>query len=86
MDKINEKLFALCKDKNTDEYHIFETRKNADICTAKSKTSICGAAEVKDQGNCVSVCVNAKAIKIKAAEIGNQVCGNCMKIIFKTED
>jgi len=79
-------LFALCKYRETDEYHVFETVKNADKCTYKSSMSICGAVETKDVGNCVAVCTSAKEIQTKAPKIGDTVCGNCMKIIYKTED
>ncbi len=75
-------MFALCKHKKTDEYHVFETVMNSDKC----KLSNCGAVETKDITNCVAVCTSAKEIQTKAPKIGDTACVNCMKIIYKTED
>lgn len=82
--KIN-KLYAICKHKDTKEYHVFHTHINKDKkCCFSSNISLCGAMQTSDSEFCIITCVTEIQIREKAAEVGNTICGNCMKSIFKT--
>ncbi len=78
-------LYAICKQKETKEYHIFLTYIGKDQkCYFSKKESICGAMQIADKENCILSCATEAQVRQKAADIGDTVCGNCMKTIFKT--
>ncbi len=39
-----------------------------------------------EKDGCIASCNTTKEIMAKAASVGDKICGNCMKIIYKTED
>ena len=85
----NEKnqLYAICKHKDTKEYHVFLTRRDDDQkCKFSSKSSLCGAMQTNDKETCIISCATESQIRKKAAEIGDIICGNCMKSIYKTKE
>ena len=85
--KDKNQLYAICKHKETDVYHVFLTRKGEDKkCYFSSDTSICGDMQKSDIKKCIIACVTKEQIQQKAANIDDTVCGNCMKSIYKTED
>lgn len=82
----NIQLYSLCKHKETLEYHIFLARKSDDKCFFSSKTALCDAMSTEDRSTCISNCATEDEIRERAATIGDRVCGNCMKTIYKTEN
>jgi hypothetical protein len=88
MEITNQKsLFTICKSIETDEYHVYLSIKKADNkCYLKSKKSICGAVEKQDNEKCRNPCVTITELREVAAKIGDKMCGNCMKSIYKTKE
>ncbi|MDA3883160.1 MAG: hypothetical protein PF481_07730 [Bacteroidales bacterium] len=83
----SEKLYAICKHKETGEYHVFPTKKNEnDKCVFVGKASLCGTMNTDERDGCLASCRTTEEIREKAASIGDKICGNCMKIIYKTEE
>lgn len=83
--KEKSRLFAICKHKETEEYHVFITHLGKDLkCYFSSKESICGSMLTTDKENCIISCASTEQIRLKAADVGARICGNCMKSIYKT--
>lgn len=83
----SKQLYAICKHKETEEYHVFLTHSNNENkCYFSSNVSICGAMNSKDKDICIIACATENEIRNRSAELGDKVCGNCMKSIYKTKD
>lgn len=77
-------VYTLKEHPRTGEYHLFEAIPNDDnTCTAKSR-SMCKAMD-RISGNKFA-CKSEKETFIKCAELGREVCGNCMKELYGTHD
>ena len=86
--KNKNQLYAICKHKETEEYHVFVTHYKMEDqkCYFSSKECICGSMHTSDMEKCILSCAPLEKIRDKAAAVGNTICGNCMKSIYKTED
>lgn len=83
--KNKNQLYSICKSKITEEYHIFLSRSDEDKnCYFMGNESICGSMTTEDKGSCAEVCGTILRIRKKSADLGDVVCGNCMKSIYKT--
>ena len=77
-------VYTLKEHPRTDEYHLFESVPNSDRTCSASKKSMCKAMDWVE-GNKFA-CKSEKEIFIKCAELGREVCGNCMKELYGTHD
>lgn len=76
--------YGLCK-LDTEEYHVFFTKRTLDgQCVIDGNTSLCGAVEKNNIEKNVVGCISKKRMRQEAVEIGDDVCGNCMKSMYKT--
>jgi hypothetical protein len=77
-------LYTLKKNPKTDEYHLFEaTPTTPGRCIASAK-SMCKAMNKVDGSK--FACEEEKEAFKKCAELGREVCGNCMKELYGTDN
>lgn len=83
----DNQLFAICEHKETSEKHVFLTRLASEgNCVYSSKKSLCNVVLTSEVHKCSPVCVDIEKVREVAAKIGDSMCGNCMKIIFSTQE
>lgn len=82
------KAYTFKQDKKTEEIHIYAgkilpagangkcTSNPISICEAKEKIN---GTNVRD-----AICLEEEEARYKAAEIGREVCGNCVKNLYAT--
>ena len=78
-------LYTLKKNPKTNEYHLFEAPLNVadNTCTALPK-SMCKA--MNNVEGFKFACEEEKEAFKKCAELGREVCGNCMKELYGTDN
>ena len=77
-------VYTLKEHPRTGEYHLFEsTRKDDDSCSTSEK-SMCKAMDWVEGSK--FACESEKETFFKCAELGREVCGNCMKELYGTHD
>ncbi len=76
-------VFTCYKKKDTDEYHIFEGKMNADreSCSVPAK-SICRKMDNSEKDGRLFACVNEVKARLKSAEHGRPVCGTCVSHLY----
>ena len=77
-------VYTLKQNPTSLEYHLFEATPNDDdTCSAKPK-SMCQM--MKRVSGAKFACKTEREAFLKCAELGRQVCGNCMKELYSTDD
>lgn len=77
-----EALYTLARKKETDEYHLFASRIDAeDVCRLKRK-SICGGMESQERDTVKFACQEEDAARLKCAKVGKRVCGPCVSHLY----
>ena len=77
-------VYTLKEHPRTGEYHLFESTPNDYGSCSASKKSMCKAMDWVE-GNKFA-CKSEKETFFKCAELGREVCGNCMKELYGTHD
>lgn len=63
--------------------HVFENGR----CQPDSKVSLCGKVKVVDvEGYPGATCLTEDGMRRKAEEFGRKVCGQCVAVLYKSED
>ncbi len=86
-DELKKQLFSLLKKKDTQELHLFITRRTSDgscVIASDDKKSICKKLEFKDSVTDSNSfhCENADSARKKCADIGSRVCGPCVSHLY----
>ena len=80
-----QELYTLGKKKNTGEYHLFRSYKNAEGTCMVYTPSICKEKEHSDTSSYSFTCEDENVARKKCAEIGRLVCGTCVSDLYKTK-
>lgn len=78
-------LYLLKEHQNSGEFHIFEATPDNPGCTPFPK-SRCGNIPKNDTLQSVNGCLSASAMRKRCAEIGAQVCGQCVGTLYAPFD
>lgn len=78
-------LYLLKEHQNSGELHIFEARPDNPGCTPFA-TSRCGNVPKNDTLKSEFGCLSASAMRRRCAEIGAQVCGQCVGTLYAPFD
>ena len=77
-------VYTLKEHEDTNEFHLFETKIHFDKTRTQKSISICKKMNQKESiGNKFEVLREANA-RLKCAEIGRKVCGNCIRNLYST--
>lgn len=76
-------LYSLIEKKDTEELHIFCSKKDGKDCLVES-ASICGKMKFGDKKKDIFACITEEEMRKKCAEIGRKVCGNCVITLYTT--
>jgi len=86
---LEEEKYCLCKNKIDGTYHLFKCNYINNVCSLKSKKSICQKEELeysKNKYECIYTCGDIKEVRLKLAELANdgyQICGICVSRLYK---
>jgi len=73
--------------KQIKDVHIFERGWNGLNCTSTSTKSMCGKISLGDVDFEVkSTCLGESDMRMRAAEIGREVCGQCVAKLYADND
>jgi uncharacterized metal-binding protein len=78
-------LYSLIKKRNTDELHLFNSKKILDKCNVEENISICKKMNFSEKGDVVFACNDENEARIKCAQEGRKVCGICVGTLYTTE-
>lgn len=78
-------VYLLKEHQNSGELHIFEATPNDAICTPFAN-SRCGNVPKNDTLKSMTNCLSASAMRRRCAEIGAQVCGQCVGTLYSPFD
>lgn len=82
------KQLCLCKNDDSETYHLFECIKNTNSCNFTSnKDSKCNHVE-RDDTSCISTCQDEKNMRLEIAKLANQnkqICGICVSTLYKNQ-
>lgn len=77
-------VYTLKEREDTGELHLFEaTPSTPGHCTPRN-TSICEAMNNSESIRVIFACKTEEEARKKCAEIGREVCGNCVKNLYAT--
>lgn len=77
-------VYTLKQHPRTFEYHLFESTPNIDGSCKANQKSMCEKMEWVEGAK--FACASEKDAFTKCAELGRQVCGNCMKELYGTNN
>jgi len=77
-------VYTLKQHPRTNEYHLFEATPLENNECRPNKKSMCEMME--NVNGFKFACRTEKEAFLKCAELGRQVCGNCMKELYSTDD
>ena len=83
---MSEVSYTLKKHNQTSELHLFEGVFTKDGKCTSNDDSICDAMNKSDSSGNKFACVDEKKARINCAQIGRQVCANCIKELYATLD
>lgn len=75
-------LYALRTRKDTEEKHLFITKKDGDKCVPVGRDSICKKMTHSDASSTSFSCVNAEKARETCAKLGSSVCGTCVSHLY----
>ncbi len=80
-----KKLYSIKQRRDIEEYHIFVSENETETgkCFLED-TSICGKMEYSTKAKSIMLCKTEKEVRLKAAEIGRHVCGECVRTLYTT--
>ncbi len=82
------KQLCLCKNDNSETYHLYDCIKRIDSCNfTTNKQSKCNHIE-RNNPSCISTCQDEKNMRLKIAELANQgkqICGICVSTLYKNQ-
>ena len=81
---MTDKIYTLKQHPRTNEYHLFIAKPTDDNRCIPEKKSMCQAMERVD-GSKFACEEEADAFR-ECAKLGRQVCGNCMKELYSSEE
>lgn len=76
-------VYTLKQHPKTSEYHLFEAKPTFDNKCIPNKKSMC--TQMDNVDGFKFACVTEQEAFTKCAELGRQVCGNCMKELYGTK-
>jgi hypothetical protein len=77
------KLYSLKKKVNTNEMHLFECTPSVSSCFCNQK-SMCAKMDKNEPHTNEFLCNDENAARVKIANKGRQVCGNCTSQLYTT--
>jgi hypothetical protein len=77
------KVYSLKKKQNTNEMHLFECTPSVLRCICNQK-SMCGKMDLNEPHTNEFLCVYENDARLKIANKGRQVCGNCTSQLYTT--
>lgn len=82
-----KKVYSLKKHSNTGELHIFEGTSTGDSRCSLERTSRCGRVNLNDVDSpSILACASASSMRLRCAEIGADVCGQCVATLYSPFD
>jgi hypothetical protein len=82
--ELHMKVYALKKDKNTDELHLFEgIMTEANKCNIGAM-SVCKGMNKSESESNIFACQSESVVRIECAKIGRGVCGVCVSHLYTT--
>jgi len=77
-------LYTLKEDKDTRELHLFRAKPTVKNKCKPNIDSICTVMNKNQSVRNVFACLSEDDARLKCAEIGREVCGNCVRHLYKT--
>ncbi len=88
VEELADDQYTFIKHPGTNEIHIFISKLNDNGSCKVNKSSCCKLVERESSDPVIEKCLPIHSARIRAAEIaneGNNVCGDCVGHLYKTE-
>lgn len=81
---MNETVYTLKQKKNTEELHLFKGKVISETKCVNENLSICKKMTSDESKGNLFECKNENEARLKCAQTGRQVCGDCVSSLYLT--